>query len=76
MSFSLPAGTKMFQFPAFPSAPYVFGCGYLGITPGELPHSEILGSKPAERLTEAYRSLAASFIGSWRQGIHRTPLVA
>jgi hypothetical protein len=76
MSFSFPEGTKMFQFPSFPSVPYVFRYGYLGMTPGEFPHSEILGSVPVERLPEAYRSLATSFIGSWRQGIHRTPLVA
>ena len=25
--FSLPAGTEMFHFPAFPHAPYVFRCG-------------------------------------------------
>ena len=66
----------MFQFPSFPAAPYVFRCDCLGITPGGFPHSGIPGSMPAERLSGAYRSLAAPFIGSWRQGIHRTPLVA
>ena len=76
MSSSVPEGTEMFQFPSFPSATYVFSRGYLGMTPGGLSHSEIPGSSPAERLPEAYRSLATSFIGSWRQGIHRTPLVA
>ncbi len=42
---SLPAGTKMFQFPAFASAAYGFSCRYLDITRDEFPHSEIPGSK-------------------------------
>jgi hypothetical protein len=39
-----------------------------------LPHSDIPGSQPAQRLPEAYRSHAASFIAIWCQGILRTPL--
>ena len=66
----------MFQFPSFPTAPYVFRYGCSGITPSGLSYSEIPGSKPVGRLSEAYRSLTASFIGIWRQGIHHTPLVA
>ena len=38
------------------------------------PHSEISGSKVATHLPEAYRSYATSFIASYSQGIHRTPL--
>lgn len=38
------------------------------------PHSEISGSKVAKHLPEAYRSTATSFIASYSQGIHRTPL--
>ena len=45
--FSVPAGTEMVHFPALPSAPYVFRCGYSGITQSGFPHSEIPGSKPA-----------------------------
>ena len=33
-------------------------------------------AKLARQLTEAYRSLAASFIGLQRLGIHRAPVVA
>ena len=66
----------MFQFPPCPAAPYVFRCDCPGITLGGLPHSETPGSKPVGRLTGDYRSLTTSFIGSWRQGIHRIPLVA
>ena len=44
---SLPPGTKMFQFPGFPSMPYVFRHGYLALPPGGFPHSDIYGSTPA-----------------------------
>ena len=42
---SFPPGTEMFQFPGFASPTY----GFSGDTPlrSGLPHSEILGSKPA-----------------------------
>ena len=40
------------------------------------PHSEISGSKAAQRLPEAYRSYATSFIALVCQGIHHTPLNA
>ena len=43
---SVPAGTEMVHFPALPSPAYGFSRGYLGITRGGLPHSEISGSKP------------------------------
>ena len=69
---SFSRGTKMFQFPRCPPA---LGRGYLGMTPGGFPHSEISGSKLARQLTGAYRSHATSFIGLWRLGIHRMPLV-
>ena len=43
--FSFPAGTKMFQFPAFASATYGFSCRCIGTTRYGFPHSEISGSK-------------------------------
>jgi hypothetical protein len=43
--FSCPAGTKMFQFPAFASATYGFSCRCIGTTRYGFPHSEISGSK-------------------------------
>ncbi len=39
-----------------------------------LPHSEISGSG-CQHLTGAYRSVATSFIGLRRQGIHPAPLL-
>ena len=53
----------MYQFPRFPSAPYVFRNGSFG-------HLRIA---VWQRLPEAYRSLPTPFIGSQRQGIRRTP---
>ena len=35
----------MFQFPGWPPCTYGFSAGYLDITPGGFPHSEIHGSK-------------------------------
>jgi hypothetical protein len=43
--FSIPAGTKMFQFPAFASATYLFSHRCIGTTRYGFPHSEISGSK-------------------------------
>ena len=43
--FSIPAGTKMFQFPAFASATYGFSCRCSDTTRNGFPHSEISGSK-------------------------------
>ena len=57
---SFPQGTKMFQFPWFASAAYVFSYRYLSITSGGLPHSEIPGSQPvcgSPRLIAAYHVL-------------------
>ena len=58
--FSLPTGTKMFQFPAF-AFPLR---GILGLQPSELPHSEMLGSK----VVCTYPSLIAAY-----HVLHRLP---
>ncbi len=44
--FSFPAGTEMVHFPALSSPTYGFSRGYLSITLGGFPHSEISGSTP------------------------------
>jgi hypothetical protein len=56
----------MCQFPALPSPGL---CVQPGAQFGD-PRIEA-----CQQLPEAYRSYATSFIGSWRQDIHRTPLV-
>ena len=45
---STPRGTKMFQFPRFPSPTYGFSRRCEGMTPRTLPHSGIPGSTPAD----------------------------
>ena len=52
---SIPPVTEMFQFTGFASVTYGFSAGY-GLRRG-FPHSEILGSKLACQLPEAYRRL-------------------
>ena len=63
----------MFQFPRCP--PYSYGLAVRSwvMKPTGLPHSEIPGYA-STRLTEAYRSVATSFIGPRRPGIHPAPL--
>ena len=58
--FSLPTGTKMFQFPAFAFPQR----GILGLQPSELPHSEMLGSE----VVCTYPSLIAAY-----HVLHRLP---
>ena len=61
----------MFQFPSLASLR-----DDRMIKPAGFPHSDISGSKPVQRLTEAFRSYTTSFIASWRLGIHRKPYIA
>ncbi len=42
---SFPPGTKMFQFPGFPSCNYGFIARYCNITCSAFPHSDICGSQ-------------------------------
>ncbi len=62
----------MFQFPRFPLR--LIGVPRLFIQAGFPIRTS--PAKLARQLTEAYRSLATSFIGLQRQGIHRAPFVA
>lgn len=56
---SLPVGTEMFHFPTFPLPALYIQAGVTGSArrPAGFPHSEILGSKFAYQLPEAYRRL-------------------
>ena len=54
---SIPPGTEMFHFPGFALCTYVFSTERHGLLHARLPHSDILGSKPARQLPEAFRSL-------------------
>ena len=65
----------MFQFPHLPLLAYVLSQEYPSLIRMGCPIRES-PAKLARQQAEAYRSLAAPFFGSWRQGIHRAPLVA
>ena len=55
--FSLPVGTEMFHFPTFPLLRLYIQRRVTRSGLAGFPHSEILGSKSAYRLPEAYRRL-------------------
>src|SRR5690242_10633698 len=71
---SVPRGTEMFQFPRCPLVRYGLADESWVMKPTGLPHSEIPGYA-STRLTEAYRSVATSFIGPRRPGIHPAPIL-
>ena len=51
---------RCFSSPGIPSYDYLFIIGYLDITPGEFPHSDICGSRPicdSPQLNAAYHVL-------------------
>ncbi len=72
---SLPPGTEMVHFPGFAPPTYGFSRRYPGFTGIGFP----IRKSPDQSLLAAPRGLsqlATSFFACWRQGIHRTPLVA
>ena len=73
-TFSSSGYMRCFSSPGALPPPYVFRRGYWMMKPSGLPHSEIPGCG-CTHLAEAYRSVATSFIGTRRQGIHPVPVV-
>ena len=73
---SFPPGTEMFQFPGFPSRRYVFTPRRVSIPPRGFPHSDISGWSRVHTPHRSFSQCTTSFLGSWRQGIHRALLVA
>ena len=72
--FSLPAGTEMFHFPAFP--PHCL-CVQQRVTAHDDCRVSPFGHPRIKAQLAAPRGLSrplTSFIGSWCQGIHRAPL--
>lgn len=72
--FSLPAGTEMFHFPAFP--PHCL-CVQQWVTAHDDCRVSPFGNPRIKAWLTAPRGLSwppTSFIGSWCQGIHRAPL--
>ena len=75
--FSLPAGTEMFHFPAFPPTGLYIQPAVTHITEAMhagLPHSEILVSNARLSTPPGLSQIPTSFIGSYYQGIHRALL--
>jgi hypothetical protein len=72
---SLPPGTEMFQFPGFPLPAL---CVQTGVTRHDPCRVSPFGHPRINARLAAPRGLSqppTSFIGFWRQGIHRVPLV-
>ena len=72
--FSLPAGTEMFHFPAFP--PHTL-CVQMWVTAHDDCRVSPFGNPRIKAWLTTPRGLSwppTSFIGSWCQGIHRAPL--
>ena len=72
--FSLPAGTEMFHFPAFPPRTL---CVQVRVTAHDDCRVSPFGHPRITAWLTAPRGLSrppTSFIGSWCQGIHRAPL--
>ncbi len=73
---SFPRGTEMFQFPRFPPPSL---CVQLGVTGHDPCRVSPFGDPRIEAWSAAPRGLSqppTSFIGIWRQGIHRWLFVA
>jgi hypothetical protein len=72
---SLPRGTEMFQFPRFPPQALWIQTWVTGHDPGRVSpfgHPRISALLAAPR---GFSQPHASFIGSWRLGIHRRPFL-
>ena len=73
---SVPRGTEMFQFPRFPPAALCVQAGVTGHDPSRVSpfgHPRIEARSAAPR---GFSQPPTSFIGIWRQGIHRWLFVA
>lgn len=77
--FSLPAGTEMFHFPAFPHTTLYIQAAVASDSPlvpfevSPFGHPRITARLPTPR---GLSQVTTSFIGSWCLGIHRSHLVA
>jgi hypothetical protein len=74
--FSSPGGTEMFQFPPFASAAYFIQPRMSGHYPGRVSPFRNPRINACLAAPRGLSQLATSFIASWRQGIHRLPLLA
>ena len=72
---SFPLVTKMFQFTSLPSLTYVFSKRYCGFAAVGFP-IRISSDRRLYTAPRGFSQCPTSFIGTYRQGIHRKLLVA
>jgi hypothetical protein len=72
---SFPRLTEMFHFRRFPPQALCVQTWVTGHDPGRVSPFGYLRIKASLTAPRSFSQSRASFIGSWRQGIHRKPLV-
>ncbi len=72
---SLPRLTEMFQFGRFPPQALWIQTWVTGHDPGRVSPFGYLRIKALLAAPRSFSQPHASFIGSWRQGIHREPFI-
>ena len=73
--FSFPRGSEMFQFPRFPPLALCVQARVTGHDPSRVSPFGHLRIKALSAAPRSFSQPDASFIGSWRQGIHRKPFI-
>ena len=73
---SFPRGTKMFQFPRFPPTSLFCSAGGTQAFPWVGFPIRVSSDQRLHTATRGLSQCTTPFFGSWRQDIHRTPLVA
>jgi hypothetical protein len=72
----LPRGTEMFQFPRCPPRPYFIQAGVTGHDPSRVAPFGYPRIKAWSTAPRGFSQPPTSFIGIWRQGIHRWLFIA
>jgi hypothetical protein len=72
---SFPRPNEMFQFGRFPPQALCIQTWVTGHDPGRVSPFGHLRIKASLTTPRSFSQSRASFIGSWRQGIHREPLL-
>ena len=72
--FSLPAGTEMFHFPAFPPTALCVQAAVTGLPSGRVSPFGDPGITARLAAPPGLSQPPTSFIGSWCRGIHRVPV--
>ena len=73
---SVPQGTEMFQFPRFPPPALCVQAGVTGYDPSRVSPFGYPRIKARSTAPRGFSQPPTSFIGIWRQGIHRWLFIA